>query len=655
MPLRTVKVPLEMEPLFEEAEEVVSAYFNARKDDPQKGTIEISDQRYVLVRGASLSVEFFTVVRDLLGTGREQEADQFTRNILFDLAHAVGKADATNFHDTMGLVDPIARLSAGPVHFSHAGWAYVDISPTSVPVSGPDFYLLYDHPYSFESDAWIRAGKTSDSPVCIMNAGYSSGWCEESFGVRLVAAEIMCRGKGDDCCRFIMAPPDRLEQHIADYTSAARVSGESIAVNAVPELFERKRLEDELREARENLERRVEERTEELRAANQRLQEEIANRARVERMLTQSQKLEALGRLAGGIAHDFNNLLSAMGGYTELLRDEIPDGSEAAGFADEIAESVNRAAGLTQQLLVFSRQRVATPRVVDLSRLVHRLENLLRRLIGEDIELRTKLCKEVCCVEADTTQLEQVVINLAVNARDAMPDGGLLTIEVRREVDPESGCEFVCLGVEDTGNGMDDGALEHIFDPFFTTKKPGEGTGLGLAMVYGTVTRYEGSIRVESEVAEGTRFDVRLPWVDREAEVSSRPSRAPRTSRRIRRILVVEDDETVRVLLARAFEDVGHELHIAASGEEALEIWQAHSAEIDAVVTDVIMPNMSGPNLVEHLRRTRAELPVIYISGYASDRVGDGALRDPNTVFMQKPFDLRGLIAKLGAMLDERD
>jgi signal transduction histidine kinase/ActR/RegA family two-component response regulator len=655
MPLRTVKVPLEMEPLFEEAEEVVSAYFNARKDDPQKGTIEISDQRYVLVRGASLSVEFFTVVRDLLGTGREQEADQFTRNILFDLAHAVGKADATNFHDTMGLVDPIARLSAGPVHFSHAGWAYVDISPTSVPVSGPDFYLLYDHPYSFESDAWIRAGKTSDSPVCIMNAGYSSGWCEESFGVRLVAAEIMCRGKGDDCCRFIMAPPDRLEQHIADYTSAARVSGESIAVNAVPELFERKRLEDELREARENLERRVEERTEELRAANQRLQEEIANRARVERMLTQSQKLEALGRLAGGIAHDFNNLLSAMGGYTELLRDEIPDGSEAAGFADEIAESVNRAAGLTQQLLVFSRQRVATPRVVDLSRLVHRLENLLRRLIGEDIELRTKLCKEVCCVEADTTQLEQVVINLAVNARDAMPDGGLLTIEVRREVDPESGCEFVCLGVEDTGNGMDDGALEHIFDPFFTTKKPGEGTGLGLAMVYGTVTRYEGSIRVRSEVAEGTRFDVRLPWVDREAEVSSRPSRAPRTSRRIRRILVVEDDETVRVLLARAFEDVGHELHIAASGEEALEIWQAHSAEIDAVVTDVIMPNMSGPNLVEHLRRTRAELPVIYISGYASDRVGDGALRDPNTVFMQKPFDLRGLIAKLGAMLDERD
>jgi len=649
--LRTVKVPPAMGPLFEAAEAVVSAYFARRKDDPETGTIEIAEQRYVLVRGASLSVEFFTVVRDLLGSGRENEADEFSRNILFDLAHSVGKSDARNFHETMGLEDPIARLSAGPIHFSHAGWAYVDISPKSVPVSGPDYYLLYDHPYSFESDAWLRAGKTSEFPVCIMNAGYSSGWCEESFGIRLVASEIMCRAKGDDCCRFIMSPPARIEGHIADYASSASADGQKFSVPAVSELFERKRLEDELREARETLERRVEERTEELRTANARLQEEIANRTRVERMLTQSQKLEALGRLAGGIAHDFNNLLSAMGGYTDLLRNELPSGGEAAGFADEIAASVSRATGLTQQLLVFSRQRVASPRVVDAARLVVRLEDLLQRLIGEDVKLVANLTDSPCHVHADTTQLEQAVINLAVNARDAMPAGGTLSITVQQVT--SEGEDKVSLQVEDTGSGMDDEAIEHVFDPFYTTKKPGEGTGLGLAMVYGTVTRYQGSVTVDSTLGKGTRFELLLPRVDAQIEDSTPPPRPPLPTATDRRILIVEDNEAVRVVLSLAFQDAGQELYLACGGEEALEIWREHADLIDAVVTDVIMPNIGGPALVEALRRDRPELPVVYISGYAADRVGEEAMKDPNTAFMQKPFDLRRLVARVAELLQQ--
>jgi predicted hydrocarbon binding protein len=198
-----------MEPIFAIAEEAVSRFFQSRKEDPEHGTIEIFGERYILVRAASLSVEFFALVEQLFGAGRSTEANQFARNILFDLAHALGKSDARNFHRKMNLGDPIAKLSAGPVHFSHTGWAFVDISPESRPSPNDDFYLLFDHPYSFESDAWLRAGKAGQFPVCIMNAGWSSGWCEESFGVQLVSSEVMCRAKGDDVCRFIMAPPHR--------------------------------------------------------------------------------------------------------------------------------------------------------------------------------------------------------------------------------------------------------------------------------------------------------------------------------------------------------------------------------------------------------------------------------------------------------------
>ena len=657
MALRTVRVPPPMEPLFARAEEVVSNYFARRLDEPEQGTIEIFDQRYLLVRGASLSVEFFGVVRDMFGEGRASEADEFSRNILFDLAHAMGKADARNFHEKMGLDDPIARLSAGPVHFSHAGWAYVDISETSNPVSGPDYYLLYDHPFSFESDAWMRSGQHSESPVCIMNAGYSSGWCEESFGLRLIAAEIMCRAKGDECCRFIMTPPEQLEGRIVEYAAEASESGARIGDYTLPDLFARKRLEEELREARDQLEGRVEARTEELRAANERLKEEMDNRARVERMLSQSQKLEALGRLAGGIAHDFNNLLSAMGGYTELLLRELEPESEAAGFAHEIAESVSRAAGLTQQLLVFSRQRVATPRVVDVAKLVGRLRDLLQRLLGEDVLLMSTLCEHGCCVEADPTQLEQVIINLAVNARDAMPQGGTLRVEVdclRPMHDTQvSASQVVELVVSDTGMGVAEEDLEHIFDPFYTTKGPGEGTGLGLAMVYATVTRWGGTVRVDSKVGEGTTFVVRLPKVNRSPDDSGfTRAMPPPTSDVPKRILIVEDDQAVRTLLIRAFEGVGHELVVASGGEEALELWRERGDTIDAVITDVIMPKLSGPKLIEKLRAERPELPVVYISGYASDRVGREATRDKHTVFMQKPFDLATLLNKLEDLLD---
>jgi PAS domain S-box-containing protein len=243
----TVKVSKEMEPLFAKAEAVVSEYFRQRKDAPSQGTIEVFGQRYVLVRGAALSVEFFCLVRELFGKGREAEAEDFARNMLFDLAHAVGKSDARNFHAKMNLSDPIERLSAGPIHFSHTGWAFVDISPESRPSPDENYFLLYDHPQSFEADTWIQSGLKPDFPVCIMNAGYSSGWCEESFGVRLVATEILCRAKGDPCCRFIMAPPDRIEEHVARYLKEVPHFAKTMSAHTIPDFFSRKRLEEDLR------------------------------------------------------------------------------------------------------------------------------------------------------------------------------------------------------------------------------------------------------------------------------------------------------------------------------------------------------------------------------------------------------------------------
>jgi PAS domain-containing protein len=247
MGLKTVDVPKEFEPIFARAEEVVGSYFAGCSHDPSQAAIEIGGERYILVRAASLSIEFFSLVRRLFGAGRESDADEFAGNILYDLAHAIGKSDADNFHSKMHLEDPLARLSAGPVHFSHSGWAFVKIFSESHPTPDRDYCLIYDHPQSFEAEAWLSGGQKSDLPVCVMNAGYSSGWCESSFGIPLVAVEILCRAKGDSCCRFIMAPPETIAEQVERFFECRpdHLSRKELA--NVPEFFARKRLEDKLR------------------------------------------------------------------------------------------------------------------------------------------------------------------------------------------------------------------------------------------------------------------------------------------------------------------------------------------------------------------------------------------------------------------------
>ncbi|NMB76864.1 MAG: response regulator [Myxococcales bacterium] len=332
---------------------MVSRYFVRRREDAARGRIEISNERYLLIRAASLSLEFFNLVREILGAGREREADLFAQDLVYDLAHALGKTDARRFHAWSQARDPISRLACGPVHFAHTGWAEVEIDPRSLLVANPDYFMIYTHHGSFEAETWVEGGRRPELPVCIMNAGYSSGWCEESFGLPLVAVEIHCRARGDDACRFLMAPPRRIEERLQRHFP--EVFQEGKASIRVPDFFVRQRLEEELRRSREDLERRVAERTAELIQLNQRLQEEIRARQQVEQEALQAARWEAVVHLAGGIAHDFNNLMGVVVGEASLLEASLPADSPVRAAVGRMREAGQVAANLTRQLIDFSR------------------------------------------------------------------------------------------------------------------------------------------------------------------------------------------------------------------------------------------------------------------------------------------------------------
>ncbi len=633
------------------AERLVSAIFRDRVEDPSAARIEIAGERYVLVRAASLSVEFFALVEKLYGPGREDEARDFARNILFDLAHAIGKTDAKNLNAKLGLEDPIARLSAGPIHFAHAGWAFVEIDPSSSPEPGPGFRLLYDHPFSFESDAWSRAGKRVDFPVCIMNAGYSSGWCEESFNVSLVASEVLCRAKGDPCCRFIMAPPDAIEARVEAYMVERPHLAAQIRGYQIPDLFARKRTEEELREARDELEARVVERTRDLKLANERLRREMESREKIQSQLQNTQRLEALGRLAGGIAHDFNNLLGVVIGYSSILQRRVSPDDPMHGMLAEITEAAQLAAQLTRQLLTFSRAQVVRKRRVDLNEIVATMTKMLRGFLGDDVRLVHRLSDTPAVIEADRSQIEQLLLNLTVNGRDAMPQGGTLRIETRVERENDD-TTTVHLVVADTGVGMDGATRSRIFEPFFTTKRGGEGTGLGLSTVYGIVTQCGGTISVDSEPNLGSEFHIVLPHSAGEVDggldfLDDVPSL---TRSRGETILLVEDRIGFRALMANLLGDSGYKVLVAHDTDDALRIASQHPNKIHALITDVVMPKLNGHELALRVRGLRPDIRVLYMSGHEDGR---GAFdQSEHTAFIQKPFTPQDLDRELQRLFD---
>ncbi len=385
---------------------------------------------------------------------------------------------------------------------------------------------------------------------------------------------------------------------------------------------------------------------------------DITARRHLEQQLAQAQRIESIGRLAGGIAHDFNNLLTVILAGVELVITKMPAASALHPEVDAIRDAAERAARLTSQLLAFARRQVIAPAELDLNDLARRMERLLARVIGEHIKLKTVLDGGPGVVMADRAQLEQVLVNLAVNARDAMPNGGCLTIETRTVTVASGASEgpvevapgkYVVLAISDTGRGIPSDVMPHVFEPFFTTKPLGEGTGLGLATCHGIVNQAGGVILVDTAVGRGTTFTIMLPRVDGRAVASERQSKVTRNGTET--VLFVEDDPTVRRIGVRILSDRDYRVLEAGGGPEALELAASYDAPIQLLVTDVVMPGMSGTVLAQRLLELRPELRVLYTSGYTDDEVVRGVL-EPKAAFLGKPYVAETLLDKVRELLD---
>lgn len=387
---------------------------------------------------------------------------------------------------------------------------------------------------------------------------------------------------------------------------------------------------------------------------------DVTERKQLEDQLMHAQRMEAIGRLAGGIAHDFNNMLMAILGHTELSLLRLGPNDPLRASIQTIQDTGERAAALTRQLVTFSRKQVVAPRVLVLNGVVTDMNKMLRRLIGEDVEVVYTLDPDLWPVKIDPSQVEQVVMNLAVNARDAMPKGGRLTIrtenatldehQVRRHLGLAPG-DYVALSVSDTGIGMTAETRERIFEPFFTTKVQGKGTGLGLSTVYAIATQNDGSIDVTSEIGRGTTFTLRFPRVEGEA-VTERPVRRPDMPRGTETVLVVEDEDAVRDLVCQMLRMAGYTVLEARHGGEALLICEQSKEHIHLMVTDVVMPQMSGRQLAERLAPLQPDMKVLFMSGHTDDAVIRHGVKNAMMTFLQKPFTPVALAQKVRAILD---
>lgn len=400
---------------------------------------------------------------------------------------------------------------------------------------------------------------------------------------------------------------------------------------------------------------------------------DIGEQKNLEAKLNQSQKMQAVGQLAGGIAHDFNNLLTAMSGFCDLLLQKHPPGDRSFPDIMQIKQNVNRAANLVRQLLAFSRKQVLKPKVIDITDILSELSNLLRRLLGENVQLEMRHGRDLGKILADPGQIDQVTINLAVNARDAMPNGGKLLVEtanfsIANELDipadlfsPDQETrmpvgDYVLVKIKDTGTGIEQEVLQKIFEPFFSTKEVGAGTGLGLATVYGIVKQSGGFILVRSIVGEGTEFQLyfkrheqtneEFHEVEQEKEIANADLTGTGT------ILLVEDEVPVRIFASRALSNKGYTVLEAENAEEALAIIAQGESKIDLIISDVIMPGMNGPDMVKEIRQAHPELKVIFMSGYTEDAFVGTGLDNANLNFLQKPFNLKDMAAMVKKVLN---
>jgi signal transduction histidine kinase/CheY-like chemotaxis protein/predicted hydrocarbon binding protein len=586
----TVSVPSNVKPLFDKAQKTVGNYFRNLKMDPSRGTIEINDQRYVLVRASALSHDFLTTFKTLYADRGDKEAMSIGKNFLFDISHLIGMNDAKNFHQKMNLKDPIEKLSAGPVHFAYSGWAYVDILPESVPSPDENFYLVYHHPFSFEADSWIRSGKKTDTPVCIMNAGYSSGWCEESFGIPLTAVEVTCKAKGDANCTFIMSPPNRIQEHVERFAKSASPALRKKINYDVPTFFERKKVEEEMRNARRKAE--------------------------------ESDK--AKSEFLANMSHEIRTPLNAIIGYVDLmLRDSIS--SEHRNYLETLKDSGTLLLNLINDILDLSKieagQLVMENVPCSLKELFSNAENTLRGLIsrsGNKIDVKCTLPSEISSdVYTDPIRLQQTLYNLLSNAVKFTNEG---SIELGLRILDLSTLEFY---VRDTGIGVGKGDEKKIFEMFHqadtsSTRKRG-GSGLGLTISKRLTEMMGGSIGVRSQ-GKGSEFYFTIPY---KPVIFPNPSvsQIPKEKEKKGLLLLVEDNIINQRLTKLILEKAGYAVVTANNGAEAVEVCNSNQ-DIRLVIMDIQMPVLDGLSATKIIREQELKnrykrIPIIALTAHA--------------------------------------
>lgn len=447
---------------------------------------------------------------------------------------------------------------------------------------------------------------------------------------------------------------------VAEDAIIARRCAEETSIELRREAAERKRAEDALKKLNEELEKRVEQRTAELSQTVSALRSEMEARKQLEQQLLHAQKMESIGLLAGGVAHDFNNLLSGISGFAQIIQDSTPANDDLQENVGQILAGAERAAELVRSLLAFSRKQIMNRKLVHIDSIIASAVKFICRVIGEDIEIRAVFSAKKLPVMADFCQIEQVLMNLATNARDAMPQGGCLTISTM-EVAVKQGSEalydlpqpgkYARVTCRDTGAGIDQEAMERIFEPFYTTKEVGKGTGLGLSIIYGIIKQHEGSILVSSEPGKGTSFDIYLPLSDGQVVKDETIITAP-VAGGTETLLIAEDEEIVRFFLKKILEKAGYKVIVAADGEEAMARFRERD-DFSLVLSDVVMPRKNGNELLAEMRKVNPGIKVLFISGYTADIIQKCGIVDEHVAFITKPISRNNLLQKIREVLDK--
>jgi len=618
----TVSVPGNVKAVFDKAQQTVGEYFRNLKMDPTRGTIEINDERYVLVRASALSHDFLTTIQQLYSDRGEKEAMLIGKNFLFDISHVIGINDAKNFHSKMNLKEPLEKLSAGPVHFAYSGWAYVDILPESTPAPGDDFYFLYNHPFSFEADSWIRSGKRSETPVCIMNAGYSSGWCEQSYGMPLTAVEVTCKARGDENCTFILSPPHKIQQHVERYTATSQKQLSNKVSYDIPTFFERKKVEEEMRNARSKAE--------------------------------ESDK--AKSEFLANMSHEIRTPMNAIIGYVDLmLLDNVS--MEHRGYLETLKDSGKLLLNLINDILDVSKieagQLVVENEAFSLKELFDAKESEVAAMIsksGAKIQLKKVYPTNIAAqIYSDNTRLQQILNNLLGNALKFTQEG---TVEFGVSLKNNNMLEFY---VKDSGIGVEEKDHAKIFEMFgqadaSSTRSHG-GSGLGLTISKKLVELMGGKIWVESEKGQGSVFYFTLPY--NPVTVLTEGNKAEEQPSEVEKdcLLLVEDNIVNQRLTKLILEKSGYKVLTANNGQIAVDMYQSHK-EIKLILMDVQMPVLDGLLATQAIRDYEGmnglyRTPVIALTAHAMKGDKEKCLEAGCDNYLSKPIMMEVLVATI--------